>query len=233
MLSLFYEQVSRTDPPQTIGTIRSHGEYFRSVRRNRSEWYESQMEQLLEKLERVTAIEAPADEQKKLLEKQVVQWVNDSDVRLCPSCAKSFNLTRRRHHCRLCGAIMCNGCSQFLDYEEARGLVNNSQDSVMNKTVDAISSRQALSVFGAASNLKNSIRRGSTTSLLSVVNQNKDQTNVRMCFDCKVLIDRKRYLVEEQKSGHTITLFYSKLKERLEEAEKLVHIYYKICYSFR
>jgi rabenosyn-5 len=206
-------------------------DYLSEVRCSRSHWYQEQTDKLLQRLEKLTTIDAPADEQKKLLEKQVVVWVNDGDVRLCPSCAKSFNLTRRRHHCRLCGAIMCNGCSQFIDYDEARNLLDPSE--CLNRTVDQISPRQTLSVFGAASSLKNSIRRGSTTSLLSVVNQNKDQTNVRMCFDCKVLIDRKRNQLEEEKSGHSIIQYYSKLRERMEVTEKLVHDFYKICYSFR
>lgn len=106
-------------------------------------------------------------------------------------------------------------------------------DEPLSHTVDQISARQTLSVLGAATSLKNSIRRGSTTSLLSVVNQNKDQTNVRMCFDCKVLIDRHHNQLEEKKSAHSITLYYSKLRERMHETERLVHDYYKICYSFR
>ena len=217
---------------QTIGVTRGHLEYLKQVRHSRAHWYREQTDKLLERLAKLTSIDAPADEQKKLLEKQVVVWVNDGDVRLCPGCAKSFNLTRRRHHCRLCGAIMCNSCSQFIDYEEARSLVDPELEGY-NRSADDVSPRQTLSLLGAASSLKNSMRRGSTTSLLSVVSQNKDQTNVRMCFDCKVLIDRKRNQLEEEKSGHSITLFYGKLRERMEETEKLVHDYYKICYSFR
>lgn len=211
--------------------VRGHFSYLKEVRCSRSQWYQEQTDKLMERLEKLTTIDAPAEEKKKLLEKQVVNWVNDSDVRLCPGCAKSFNLTRRRHHCRLCGAIMCNACSQFIDYEEARNLIE--PDDSFNRTMDPINPRQGLTLFGAASGLKNSIRRGSTTSLLSVVNQNKDQTNVRMCFDCKVLIDRRRNQLEEKKSGHSITSYYSKLRERMDVTEKLVHDFYKICYSFR
>lgn len=226
----FY-QARRLQEVQTIGATRGHMEYLRQVRCSRSQWYQEQTDKLMDRLEKLTTIDAPAEEEKKLLEKQVVVWVNDSDVRLCPGCAKSFNLTRRRHHCRLCGAIMCNACSQFIAYDEARNLIDS--DEPVNRTVGEINPRQTLSVLGAATSLKNSIRRGSTTSLLSVVNQNKDQTNVRMCFDCKVLIDRRHNQLEEQKSGHSITLFYNKLRERMEETERLVHDYYKICYSFR
>lgn len=47
-------------------------------------------------------------------EQNVVAWVNDEDVKLCPQCAKSFNVLRRKHHCRVCGTVQCHQCSQFL-----------------------------------------------------------------------------------------------------------------------
>ena len=38
-------------------------------------------------------------------------WVADELVSNCNSCGQSFNLIRRRHHCRNCGHIYCNQCS--------------------------------------------------------------------------------------------------------------------------
>ncbi len=55
--------------------------------------------------------------------KSVVSWVNDKDVHLCPNCAKSFSLLNRKHHCRLCGAIMCNKCSQFISFTLASNFI--------------------------------------------------------------------------------------------------------------
>ena len=52
-------------------------------------------------------------------ERDIVPWADDKDVPLCPFCAKSFIITRRRHHCRLCGAIMCDDCSKFLPFSSA------------------------------------------------------------------------------------------------------------------
>jgi hypothetical protein len=39
-----------------------------------------------------------------------VTWVKDSDAPLCTSCAQSFTLFIRRHHCRLCGQVFCGNC---------------------------------------------------------------------------------------------------------------------------
>ncbi|GJQ69073.1 hypothetical protein Trydic_g6237 [Trypoxylus dichotomus] len=38
-------------------------------------------------------------------------WASDKDATHCRSCEKEFNLTRRKHHCRNCGGIFCNACS--------------------------------------------------------------------------------------------------------------------------
>lgn len=38
-------------------------------------------------------------------------WEDDSTVKNCKSCNKEFSLTRRKHHCRHCGGIFCNACS--------------------------------------------------------------------------------------------------------------------------
>lgn len=48
------------------------------------------------------------------IEKSVVPWVNDQDVPFCPDCGSKFSIRHRRHHCRLCGSIMCKKCSELI-----------------------------------------------------------------------------------------------------------------------
>jgi len=45
------------------------------------------------------------------LKAQLPRWRKNDDVVTCPLCSARFNLTRRRHHCRKCGLIVCNECS--------------------------------------------------------------------------------------------------------------------------
>lgn len=41
-----------------------------------------------------------------------IGWVLDSETDSCMCCRNKFTfLTRRRHHCRSCGIIICNSCS--------------------------------------------------------------------------------------------------------------------------
>lgn len=39
------------------------------------------------------------------------KWEQDDQVTICKLCTKDFNLARRKHHCRRCGGIYCNECS--------------------------------------------------------------------------------------------------------------------------
>ncbi|XP_031712517.1 FYVE, RhoGEF and PH domain-containing protein 4a isoform X2 [Anarrhichthys ocellatus] len=46
------------------------------------------------------------------LGKRAPRWIRDNEVTMCMKCRESFNaLTRRRHHCRACGYVVCWKCS--------------------------------------------------------------------------------------------------------------------------
>uniref|UniRef100_A0A8C7Y332 RUN and FYVE domain containing 2 n=2 Tax=Oryzias sinensis TaxID=183150 RepID=A0A8C7Y332_9TELE len=38
-------------------------------------------------------------------------WLKDKDATHCKMCEKEFSISRRKHHCRNCGEIFCNSCS--------------------------------------------------------------------------------------------------------------------------
>eukprot|EP00048_Salpingoeca_helianthica_P016280 m.231445 g.231445 ORF g.231445 m.231445 type:complete len:391 (+) comp18365_c0_seq1:31-1203(+) len=38
-------------------------------------------------------------------------WEADASANVCKHCSKGFSITRRRHHCRCCGLVLCNKCS--------------------------------------------------------------------------------------------------------------------------
>ncbi|KAI9922025.1 hypothetical protein PsorP6_001905 [Peronosclerospora sorghi] len=43
-------------------------------------------------------------------------WVPDTASICCQICQTAFTLTRRRHHCRLCGHLVCSNCSHDRTY---------------------------------------------------------------------------------------------------------------------
>ncbi|CAI5664863.1 FYVE, RhoGEF and PH domain-containing protein 4a isoform X1 [Oreochromis niloticus] len=55
------------------------------------------------------------------LGKRAPRWIRDNEVTMCMKCKESFNaITRRRHHCRACGYVVCWKCSDYkapLEYD--------------------------------------------------------------------------------------------------------------------
>lgn len=45
--------------------------------------------------------------------KPATDWIPDSDVSECQTCMKSFSFLVRKHHCRLCGRVVCGECSRY------------------------------------------------------------------------------------------------------------------------
>ncbi|EYC15306.1 hypothetical protein Y032_0037g3445 [Ancylostoma ceylanicum] len=39
-------------------------------------------------------------------------WAKDSDVTQCTACSDKFSISKRKHHCRMCGSIFCAACSE-------------------------------------------------------------------------------------------------------------------------
>ncbi|KAF1926902.1 uncharacterized protein M421DRAFT_422145 [Didymella exigua CBS 183.55] len=122
------------------GFERNHFNEFAKIRRRRvdREYMEvSRLEKRLTKLTQLLAHPPPIDEtpaaggawfrlstvgintakdQRKALEQSIITWEEDAKVSHCPFCQQEFSTyTFRRHHCRMCGRVVCGdlktGCS--------------------------------------------------------------------------------------------------------------------------
>uniref|UniRef100_A0A182T958 FYVE-type domain-containing protein n=1 Tax=Anopheles maculatus TaxID=74869 RepID=A0A182T958_9DIPT len=109
---------------QTVGCSCEHMSYFKAVRSPRLERYAAETNKLIIRLDKLLDGLPAEPDQKKRHEQSKVPWIDGKLVKLCPTCAKSFGITRRQHHCRVCGSVMCDGCSRYLTLEEAGRLVN-------------------------------------------------------------------------------------------------------------
>lgn len=220
------EEVSK--PVQTIGASRCHYSKLKEIRDKRVERYEIETSKLLIRLNKLTT-DVPTEESKRREKDQsIVLWINDQDVRLCPSCAKSFNLTKRKHHCRLCGAVLCHNCSYFIEFDQARKLIDPSAPALETSYTDD-------SKRSGSNSLLNGLRfrRGSTSSLLSVVNSGERPNAVRACFDCNILMDRRSQQVDDENSDPLICRIYSRLMITIEDCLKLVESFNKMHMSIR
>ncbi len=119
---------SQSDDPVSRPVCRSHIDAFRKLRASYVEPKAIESNKTLLRVEKLLAVEnATSMDGRKDYEKTVVTWAKDEDVPLCPSCGKSFSmvLLRRKHHCRLCGAIMCQTCSYLISFTFASALIKS------------------------------------------------------------------------------------------------------------
>ncbi|GIY70258.1 rabenosyn-5 [Caerostris darwini] len=201
--------------PQDVGLTTSHTQSFKTLREKKINRYVIETNKLLIRLDKLICDISIDPEKKKEFEKSIVPWVADSDVPLCPGCAKSFGLSRRWHHCRLCGFVMCNSCSFFISYDFARKL-----------TLPAISDDQRLLQKSSPVS-----RKGSAASLMSVVNLSSDHHLLRICKDCNMLLQRHDKMVELKNHKPVVVQIYERLRECMGEVNKLIPQYKEVIES--
>lgn len=141
------------------GFERNHFEEFANIRRKMvdKEYLEvSRLEKRLTKLTHLLANPPPdqssgtgsllwplsgARSQQKALEQSIITWEEDAKVSSCPFCQQEFsNYSFRRHHCRLCGRVVCGdlrtGCSTEIGLNVASNTNKSSEKGVRQVNVD-------------------------------------------------------------------------------------------------
>lgn len=126
------------------GFERNHFDEFAKIRRkkvDREQMEVSRLEKRLTKLTQLLANPPPLEEtqtsggwfslsgsknQRKALEQSIIIWEEDAKVSNCPFCQQEFsNYTFRRHHCRMCGRVVCGDpkteCSTEIGLNVAAG----------------------------------------------------------------------------------------------------------------
>ncbi|KAI6785506.1 Vacuolar segregation protein-like protein [Emericellopsis cladophorae] len=135
------------------GLVVDHTSAFAAIRRERVERHTLEVSRLEKRLTKLTQILANPPERlasngsilspvtnlagqkntRKLLEQSVVTWEDDSTVPKCPWCQQEFgSWTFRRHHCRICGRVVCadpqTACSSEVGLSVAAGGKNGSTE---------------------------------------------------------------------------------------------------------
>ena len=142
------------------GFERTHFDDFAAIRWrkvDREHMEVSRLEKRLTKLTQLLAIPPPLEEtqtsgswfslstaknQRKVLEQSIITWEEDAKVANCPFCQQEFsNYTFRRHHCRMCGRVVCGdpktACSTEIGLNVAAG-----QNSKSSRTEPSTNSQQ-------------------------------------------------------------------------------------------
>uniref|UniRef100_A0A1I8IX93 FYVE-type domain-containing protein n=1 Tax=Macrostomum lignano TaxID=282301 RepID=A0A1I8IX93_9PLAT len=159
---------------------------------------ETQTNKLLLRLDRLIS-EGPLDpKQRKEFEQSIVYWAPDVDVPLCPHCGLRFlPLARRRHHCRLCGAVLCAACSLFLPYKLARVLTAPPADD--GDSADAAAATAPGLGFIQRSGSESSLHSLLTAAVVSGgggsggLNSSREALVIRVCPDCRDCLEFRRH----------------------------------------
>ncbi|XP_043476139.1 rabenosyn-5 [Leptopilina heterotoma] len=221
---------------QDIGLITDHTQYFKEIRNIRLERYSSETNKLLIRLDKLLN-NLPSDpNDRRAHERAIVPWIDEKDVKLCPTCARSFHMARRKHHCRLCGAIMCHDCTAFLSIIEARRMTSPASiqdDSALSPVSPdkSISGRFVQTSLG----LTKLVRSPSSSSLNNVLSLISDSSgnehNFRLCEHCINLLDAREKLKARQFDKPIIYPLYEKMRTYMNEAKRHLEMYNKMWQS--
>ncbi|XP_075406184.1 rabenosyn-5 [Tenrec ecaudatus] len=210
--------------PQELGAVRSHLSDFKKHRAARIDHYVVEVNKLIIRLEKLTAFDRTNAESAKIraIEKSVVPWVNDQDVPFCPDCGSKFSIRNRRHHCRLCGSIMCKKCMELISLPLANKLTSASKDSLSTHTSP---SQSPNSVRGS--------RRGSISSVSSVssVLDEKGDDHIRCCAHCKDTLLKREQQMDEKEHTPDIVKLYEKLQLCMEKVDQKAPEYIRMATS--
>ncbi|NXE14305.1 RBNS5 protein, partial [Lophotis ruficrista] len=210
--------------PQEVGAVRSHLSDFKKHRAARIDHYVVEVNKLIIRLEKLTSFDRANTESAKIraIEKSVVPWVSDQDVPFCPDCGSKFSIRNRRHHCRLCGSIMCKKCMELVSLPLASKLISASKEALGSHTSPNSSPN---SVHGS--------RRGSISSISSVssVLDEKDDDRIRCCRHCKDTLLKKEQQIDEKEHTPEIVKLYEKLRLCMEKVDQKAPEYIRMAES--
>uniref|UniRef100_A0A3B5A5K9 Rabenosyn, RAB effector n=1 Tax=Stegastes partitus TaxID=144197 RepID=A0A3B5A5K9_9TELE len=216
------------DRPDT-GTYESF--YYGGVDPYMWERYVQEVNKLIIRLEKLTSFDRTSSDAAKIraIEKSVVSWVNDSDVPFCPDCGNKFNIRNRRHHCRLCGSIMCRKCMEFVPLPLAQKLINGTREALC--VPGSPGQSQSPPAGGGSSGMGS--RRGSISSLSSVTSmlEEKDDEKIRCCHHCMDTLLKRQQKLEEKDHVPDIVKLYERLRMCMEKVDEKAPEYIRMAES--
>nr|XP_019951820.1 PREDICTED: rabenosyn-5 [Paralichthys olivaceus] len=217
--------------PQELGATRSHLDLFKKHRAARIDHYVIEVNKLIIRLEKLTSFDRMNSDAAKIraIEKSVVSWVSDSDVPFCPDCGNKFNIRNRRHHCRLCGSIMCRKCMEFVPLPLAQKLINGTREALCVHVSPGHS--QSPPAGGGSSGMGS--RRGSISSLSSVTSmlEEKDDEKIRCCHHCMDTLLKRQQKLEEKDHMPDIVKLYERLRMCMDKVDEKAPEYIRMAES--
>ncbi|KAF8636575.1 hypothetical protein AX17_003386 [Amanita inopinata Kibby_2008] len=134
-------------------------------------------------------------------EQRITPWQDDSSVNRCPLCDTSFHpLTNRKHHCRLCGKIMCSLPPKRPHRPVACSLlfVVDSQSSIVEEVGEGVD-------YGVKRRRIISHDKSLITETGQDDEDDKFLRGIRICRECRPTLLRKKH---HQETLHVPLFFH-------------------------
>ncbi|KAF8969944.1 FYVE zinc finger-domain-containing protein [Flammula alnicola] len=118
-------------------------------------------------------------------EQRITPWQDDSTVTNCPLCSAAFHpLTNRKHHCRLCGQIIC---SLPIKHPQRKALCS------ILFVVDA----QTREIEEVGEGVDYGVRKRKTSTVAGQQGRQEEEDKflkgVRICRECRLILLRQQY----------------------------------------
>ena len=216
-----------------------HMDYYRVERAKRADMLAMDSNKLIIRLEKLLK-SLPHDPVKRRAHEQaVVSWLPEEVVKLCPNCARSFNLTRRKHHCRLCGSIMCSDCSDNVQFDMAKRLINPDtiskyetvdKESESNKSMDTAKNTKRSGLSLEKSRLNPSYDN-LAKNLADLTGLAEAQKQFRTCTYCAENLRKRdsRVTLSTESVSPILQRYYEKLRQLMMEGEEMSNKYREVA----
>ncbi|PWZ03200.1 hypothetical protein BCV70DRAFT_13171 [Testicularia cyperi] len=172
-------------------------------------------------------------------EQSIVMWQDDAEAKVCPICETSFGLTVRKHHCRLCGRVVCASphlakltWAEQMDstndkpfsVEQRMALQNKCSGSII---ADPISGRiedvREGPLAGPGPTQQQSHESSSNGSVASgsASTSTSPHRGVRICKDCRSIVRKRQYMHDDVPYPLFVKLYEALLRVQREIEQSL------------
>ncbi|KAG8217261.1 FYVE zinc finger-domain-containing protein [Butyriboletus roseoflavus] len=153
-------------------------------------------------------------------EQRIAPWQQDAAVSKCPLCTASFHpLTNRKHHCRLCGQIICSLPVKRPQRTEPCSIlfVVDSRTRQIEQVGEGVDYGVKRRASGAGTGNGSSKEKDKDETL---ADDEKFLKGVRVCGNCKPVLSREQFHQEVSRIPPLVRLYevFVDLEREIEEA---------------
>ncbi|TRY75257.1 hypothetical protein TCAL_10088 [Tigriopus californicus] len=218
----------------------SHTSVFLEERRKR-QGRNKRTNQVLIRLEKLVRNYPHDPAKRRVHEQKIVPWIDEDNVKLCPNCAKRFNFARRKHHCRLCGGVICNDCSTPTSLDLAKKvtqpIADEDDQATRNIVEDPMDSEPNgnSSFMAKLGNLTPNKRSGSQESINSIMSNVLDlkvkDDQLRTCLLCAEILSNEAQRLDAITQDTLLVRLYEQLKNHMREGSEISLEYCRMAHS--